>query len=58
MNEKRKTPGKGIVQNPQTGKWEVFGAELVIRNGRRVPNFTADSFHAAATYAQEVEGWR
>lgn len=58
MERKCKIPGKGIVFNPKTGQWEVYGAEMVIRDGRRLPNFTADSFHAAVTWAMEVEGWR
>ena len=58
MERKCKIPRKGIVFNPATGKWEVYGPELVIRDGRRVPIFTAESFHKAVTWAMEVEGWR
>ena len=57
MNEKRK-PTKGIVMNPETGEWEVYGPETVIRDGQRVPNFSVESFNKAVTWAMEVEGWR
>ena len=58
MNKKRKVSAAGIVFNSVTAEWEVYGTEMVVRDGRRVPNFTADSFGKAATYAMEVEGWR
>ena len=57
MNEKRK-PAKGIVMNPETGKWDVYGPELLIRGKRREPIFSGDTLHEAVTYATEVEGWR
>lgn len=58
MERKCKIPGQGIVFNPRTAKWDVYGPEVVIRDGRREPIFTADSFAGAVTYAREVEGWR
>ena len=44
--------------NPATAKWEVFGEEVVVRDGRREPSFVAENFHTAVTWAQEVELWR
>lgn len=58
MDRKCKIPGKGIVFNPATAKWEVFGEEVVVRDGRREPSFVAENFHTAVTWAQEVELWR
>lgn len=59
MREKSKSAvSKGIVWNARTGLYEVYGLELILRRGERVPNYEAESFAEAVTYALEVEGWR
>lgn len=59
MERKSKTrPNKGIIYNSRSGRYEVYGFELIVRFGERVPNFETESFAEAVAYAEEVEGWR
>lgn len=58
MERKCKIPVTGIIFNPRTALWEVYGPEHIKRGWRRTPIFTAASFHTAVTYAREAEGWQ